>query len=97
MWRAEVGWRLSAEPVLQIGELDGAPEYQSDRVVGVVRGVDGGIVVADAGLRALRFYDAAGTFLRSVGRQGGGPAEFQEIGSVHLLPGDSLLVFDWRL
>lgn len=97
LWREGEEWRLSAEPVLQIGELDGAPGYLFELVIGAVRRSDGGIVVGDAGLRALRFYDAAGRFLRSSGRQGGGPGEFQEMGSVHLLPGDSLLVFDWRL
>ncbi|MEW5926347.1 MAG: 6-bladed beta-propeller [Gemmatimonadota bacterium] len=97
VWREDAAWRLSAEPVLRIGELDGAPEYQFERVVGAVRRADGGIVVADAGLRALRLYDAAGKFLRTVGRKGGGPGEFEELASVHLAPGDSLLAFDWRL
>jgi len=95
-WREGEGWRLSAEPVLRIGELDGAPEYQFHQVVGAVRRSDGGIVVGDGGLRALRFYDAAGRFARSSGRKGGGPGEFEELGSVHLLAGDSLLVWDWR-
>lgn len=96
-WREGEGWRLSAEPVLRIGELDGPAEYQFSRVVGAVRRADGGIVVGDAGLHSLRFYDAGGRFLRSSGRQGAGPGEFEEMGSLHLLPGDSLLVFDWRL
>lgn len=96
-WREGEGWRLSTEPVLRIGELEGAPEYQLELVIGAVRRSDGGIVVADAGLRALRFYDAAGRFLRSSGRQGGGPGEFEELASLRLLPGDSLLVFDWTL
>ncbi|HEX7241352.1 MAG TPA: hypothetical protein VF263_13840, partial [Longimicrobiaceae bacterium] len=95
-WREGESWRLSAEPVLRIGALDGPPEYQFDRVVGAVRRSDGGIVVGDAGPGALRFYDAAGKFVGSSGRKGGGPGEFEEMSSVRLLPGDSLLVFDWR-
>jgi hypothetical protein len=96
-WREGEEWRLSAGPVLSIGELDGTPEYQFERIAGALRRADGGIVVADAGLRALRFYGADGKFLRSGGRKGGGPGEFEELASVHLAPGDSLLAFDWRL
>lgn len=44
----------------------------------------------------LSVYAPNGRFLRSLGRAGGGPGEFRGIGSVSLLPGDSLVVFDWE-
>lgn len=44
----------------------------------------------------LSVFAPDGRFLRSLGRAGGGPGEFRGIGSVFVLPGDSLVVFDWE-
>src|SRR5215213_5330837 len=38
-----------------------------------------------------------GRFLRTMGRKGSGPGEFQAIRTIQVLPGDSLLVFDGGL
>ncbi len=94
-WPEVRGWRLAAEPAVDIGVLQGDTNYQLFRVEGAVRLNDGPIVVANAGTSELRFYDAAGRFLSAVGREGGGPGEFGDLGSLMLLHGDSLLVWDW--
>jgi hypothetical protein len=96
-WEEGEGWRLSAEPTLRIGALDGPADYQFDRVIGAVRRSDGGIAVADMGLHTIRFYDATGSFISATGRKGGGPGEFERMDAFQLLPGDSLLTFDLRL
>ncbi|MBX3131980.1 MAG: hypothetical protein KF689_01165 [Gemmatimonadaceae bacterium] len=44
---------------------------------------------------AISVFAPDGRFLRSLGRAGGGPGEFRGIGSLSVLPGDSLVVFDW--
>ena len=85
---------LTDEPVLLIGALEAAPEYQFNRVRGVVRLSDGRIVVADGGSSELRWYDPSGVHLTSAGRQGEGPGEFAGLGGVALLPGDSVVAYD---
>jgi hypothetical protein len=95
-WTEGTAWRLAGEPLLDIGVLDGDPEYQLFRVGSAVKLSDGRIVVANGGTHELRFYDPNGVHLLSVGRQGGGPGEFGELMWVRALPGDTLLTYDWR-
>lgn len=71
------GLQLGGDPVVQIGVLEGPHELMFSRIVGVVRLPDGRIVVADGGSSQLRFFDAAGKFLHSAGRDGQGPGEFE--------------------
>lgn len=96
LWAEGEAWRLSAEPSVDIGVLEGDPEYQLFEVSGAARLPDGRIVIANGGTHELRFYDAAGRFLRSVGREGEGPGEFRIIGPLFVAR-DSLYVHDYRL
>lgn len=93
-WTEADAWRLSAQPSLTIGLIDGPPEYQLHRVVGSSRMADGRIVVGNAGTDELRFYGPDGAHLESVGGRGGGPGEFQRLRSIRLITGDSVLVYD---
>ncbi len=95
-WPDGRGWRLSDEPLLDIGALEGDSSYQLYQVVGSQRLSDGRIAVANAGTSELRLYDAHGTHLLSTGREGGGPGEFGGISALASMTGDSLLVYDWR-
>lgn len=82
-------------PVLQIGEVSGAEEYELHRVAAVVPLSDGSVAVAVGGTE-IRWYDGDGRFLRRAGREGGGPGEFRTIRYMRSLRGDSLLLFDAR-
>jgi hypothetical protein len=62
-------------------------------VVGATRLPDGGVLVADRGLFALRWFDASGALTRSLGREGRGPGEWTYIARM-LRCGDSVYVFD---
>jgi hypothetical protein len=95
-WNEAQGWRLSAEPLLQIGEVEGAPAYQFSRVPAVLQLSDGRIAVANSGSHEIRLFDASGRHLRSVGGKGGGPGEFESLSWIRRLPGDSLLAYDER-
>jgi len=97
VWRDGAGWTLTPKPTASIGVLDGAAEYQLFQVSGTVRLSDGTIVVANGGTKQIRFYDASGKFLRSVGREGGGPGEFKQLGGLFRLPADTIAAFDWNL
>lgn len=94
---AQDQWQLSAEPFVDIGVLEGAPEYQLFRVTGAVRLDDGRIVVANSGTHEVRFYDAEGRHLKSVGRDGDGPGEFRYLMRLVRLNGDTLAAFDSNL
>jgi hypothetical protein len=96
-WTNETAWRVAPAPALDIGVLDGPEQYQLFQVRDARRLDDGRIVVANAGTNEIRFFDAQGDHLRSVGRQGSGPGEFEGLGMVRPLPGDSLLAYDFRL
>lgn len=89
-------WSLDAVPELTIGELEGEEAYLLDRVPGAVRLADGAVVVANAGSGELRYYDATGRHVRSVGGAGGGPGEFQGLFSLWEAGPDSLLAYDLR-
>lgn len=87
-------WALTETPLLTIGALEAAPEYQFNRVRGVARLSDGRIVVADAGSSELRWYDRSGAHLATAGGKGEGPGEFAALGGVAVLPGDSVVTYD---
>jgi hypothetical protein len=93
-WRNGQAWRVEVTPLLQIGELDGDEPYVFSSITDAARLSDGGIVVADGGSRQLRFFDGAGRHVRTAGRLGGGPGEFQIIAAMLPLVDDSLLVVD---
>lgn len=97
LWGPGEGWTVDDEPLVEIGAVDGAPEYQFAKVVAAVRTSGGDIVVADQGASELRRYDAEGVFLRSAGREGEGPGEFESLGFVAAMPGDSVVTYDWVL
>jgi hypothetical protein len=94
-WPEGRGWRLSDEPSVDIGVLDGDPNYQLFRVVGAVRLSDGRLVVANSGTNELRFYDPSGTYVVTSGRRGGGPGEFGGLSWLGTSEDDSLLTYDW--
>lgn len=93
-WAEGEGWSLAAEPALVIGAVEGAAPYLLSGVRDAIRLSDGRIVIANGGSRELRIYDAEGRYLDAYGREGSGPGEFNNLTSLHLLPGDSLAAWD---
>lgn len=87
-------WHLTGAPLLEIGIREGEAVYQLDRASGSVRLDDGRVVVLDGGSSQLRFFDAQGTFLQSVGSTGEGPGEFRNPTRLRRTLGDSLQVWD---
>lgn len=91
------GWYVDPQPSVDIGTLDGDPEYQLFRVRDALRLDDGRLVVLDGGSSQLRFFDAAGTFLKSAGREGEGPGEYMRPTTLTRWPGDSLAIWDQQM
>ncbi|MXX73433.1 MAG: hypothetical protein F4Y73_16460 [Gemmatimonadetes bacterium] len=96
-WAPGEGWTVDPEPLVEIGAVTGAPEYQFSEVVAAVRLSNGDIVVADRGASELRSYDSAGIFQWRTGRFGEGPGEFESLGFVGTMVGDSLVSYDSSL
>lgn len=92
VWTEATRWRVAAEPEVEIGVLEGEEAYQLNQVRGATILADGRLVVSNAGSAELRYYDASGGHLQTVGRRGGGPGEFQYPGNPFRLAGDSVLV-----
>ena len=97
LWGPGEGWTVDPEPLVEIGTVMGAPEYEFAKAVAAVRLSNGDIVVADYGASELRRYDAEGVFMWSTGREGEGPGEFESLDFVGAMPGDSLVTYDWVL
>lgn len=93
---AAAQWAVSAEPDVVIGVVEGDPNDQLYQASDAVRLADGRIVVANAGTHELRWYGPDGRFIRSAGREGGGPGEFEGMGSLGRYGADSLMVYDFR-
>jgi hypothetical protein len=89
-----VGLRLEPKPGVSINE-DAGCEF--NRVNGMVAQSNGNLVVANSGNLELCLFTARGRLLERVGRSGAGPGEYRSIESIHLMPGDSLLVRDGLL
>lgn len=63
---------------LEIGELDGSEEETFGLVTELAVDPDGGILVFDAQVPALRYFDARGRFVRTIGGGGAGPGEYRD-------------------
>lgn len=90
-------WAVAPDPMVEIGTVEGDDPYQLSRVVSATRLSGGGILIANAGTQELRFYDAAGRHLVSVGREGAGPGEFQGLGMAVVGAGDTIAAYDFNL
>ena len=54
----------------------------------------GNIYIADAAAFAVIVTDSGGRLVRTLGRKGQGPGEFQSLSALRILPGDRLAVYD---
>jgi len=88
------GWRLTGEPLASIGAVAGEPEDQFSWIVGALRLAPDTIVVLDDESLELRFFDAGGGHLLTVGGPGEGPGEFGIPELMQYLPPDTLVVWE---
>ena len=96
LWQPGEEWRLSPDPVVDIGGGD-MEEDQLFRVVGALRLSDDRVIVANGGTNEIRFYGPGGAFLSASGGEGEGPGEFRGLDAIRRLRGDSLFARDGRL
>jgi hypothetical protein len=70
------------ESEVTIGVTEGADEYTFGAINEVEVADDGRIYVFDRQVPALREFDAAGKYTRTLGRKGGGPGEYEAANGV---------------
>lgn len=86
-------WSLSAEPVVEIG--GGAdPAVPLHQVTAVAPLAGGGVVVGTASPARALIFGPSGELRATLGREGGGPGEFQRVASVVPFRADSVAVWD---
>ena len=90
-------WGDTAELVadVTIGEFEGSDEYMFGRVRSLAVASDGTIYAFDSHLKTLRMYAPDGTYLATIGREGGGPGEYSRPdGGLGVLPDGRVLLRD---
>ena len=90
---------ISEEPVLVIGEDEEEERHWFSYIRGMGRLSDGSVAAVDRATAEVRLYDEAGRHLRSMGRHGEGPGEFEDPFILWIAAGDTLWVgdyFPWR-
>jgi hypothetical protein len=70
-------WTIAERPLLSVGDADGDSTKDLLGVTSAVRLPNGDVVVGNGGYSNIRWYDARGRLLRSLGRRGAGPKEFR--------------------
>ncbi len=85
--------RVDSTPVLRIG-ADQIGPYQFSFISTALLLERGAIAVVEASANEIRFFDAEGQHVRTVGRRGRGPGEFQVISGLFRTTGDSLTAHD---
>ena len=91
-----LAWYVDAQPSVDIGGMEADENHSVFRVFSVVRLSDETIVVANGGTNEVRYYDHDGSFLRTVGGQGEGPGEFQNLNWLASFADDSIVTYDFR-
>jgi hypothetical protein len=92
--RGDDGDTLALVETLRIGKADGGTEYGFGNIGRMAVAPDGTIYVYDGALKLLRAYDSAGKFIRSIGRQGAGPGEFNDVVALVTLPDGRIVLRD---
>jgi hypothetical protein len=87
-------------PEMKIGVADGATEYMFGEVGDIAVGRDGSIYVLDNKVPSIRQFDGKGAYVRTLGRKGQGPGEYESPGGIAVHPDGRVLLWDagnWRV
>ncbi len=96
-WREGEGWRIDPQPLVQIGHRDdNDPHYDLVEVSSGRLLPNNELAVVVRGHLQLRIYDANGTWLRNISREGDGPGEMRLPGTL-IVAADTLFIADMRL
>jgi len=81
--------------VWKIGELEeNEKNYQFFNAFDASIDKDGDIYVMDSGNNRIQVFDPAGNYLKTIGREGKGPGEFQQLYSIDINDDGHLYIYD---
>jgi hypothetical protein len=86
-------WTIDTEPIVEVGTTD-APGHDLHWPRAASRLPGGGIIIANMGSNEIREFDSGGSHVRSLGRKGEGPGEFQNLSWTGWLDGDTIVGYD---
>ncbi len=86
----------SMEEELSIGVLEGDEEYMLNMPQDIKIDKDGNIYVLDWGDACINVYDEKGIYLRTIGRKGQGPGEFDLPAYYDISPDGRIFIMDTR-
>jgi hypothetical protein len=82
---------------LSIGVLDGPEELMFGSIQELAVDEEGGIYAFDSHVPVLRYFDAAGDYVRTLGREGGGPGEYGDFtGGMAIRRDGRIVLADFR-
>ena len=89
-------WGADATLVLEVsvGQLDGPAEHLFGWIFSIAADDDLNLYVFDGQAQEVRVFDSAGSYVKTLGRQGEGPGEFDRAEAIALLPDGRLVVRD---
>lgn len=90
-WGASPQWTIGDTPSLDLGD----PQQSFLGIAPVVRLSDGHIVVADGSQQTIRYFDAAGKLLATVGGRGAEDGKFHGLGWIGQGAGDTVVAYDF--
>ena len=93
LWRPGEAWELRER--LRVGALDGDGADVFGNIVDVELGPDGALYVLDAHASEVRVFGSDGAHLRTFGRRGRGPGEFELAAGMAVEAHGTLWVMDW--
>ena len=94
LWDSAAAWHAVED--LRIGSAEGDDAAAFGAVGAIAAGADGQIYVLDRQAQDVRVFDVNGTPIRTVGRKGGGPGEFQGADAVWVDDSTRVWVSDRR-
>jgi hypothetical protein len=102
--RADTVVRTASRPVhagvatlekeITIGVADGDEHYMLGAIADVAVGPTGNIYVWDRSVPAIRMYDRSGKYLKTIGKKGSGPGEYQAGAAIAVARNGNLLMWD---
>lgn len=89
-------WTVDRAPTLDVPGIGADGKVTFGYAAGATRLANGSLLIADRAENGIRVIDAAGKLLRTIGRAGDGPGEFQTMIWAGGCGADSMLVWDLR-
>ena len=85
---------FSLEEELSIGEAERKEEYMFSSIRAVAVNDKEDVYIVDAKENHIKMFDKNGDYLKTIGRTGQGPGEFNQITNIQITPENELMVHD---